>query len=104
VAAAATLVPFTSANAQAASADPSQTKLNYPNTTVTAAQTLTADAPLSFSYPDALYRLQERYPMDRNVIPCYKGTWGNIRKAGTMDEFKRTVSFKNRRFSMPGSA
>src|SRR5690606_11683979 len=38
---------------------------------------------------------------DRNVIPYYKGTWGNIRKVGTMEEFKRTVSFKNRRFAMP---
>src|SRR3546814_3784332 len=52
VAAAATLVPFTSANAQTAPADPSQTKLNYPNKAVTAAQKLTVDAPQPFSYPD----------------------------------------------------
>src|SRR3546814_4861000 len=52
VAAAATLVPFTSANAQTEPADPSQTKLNYPNKAVTAAQKLTGDAPQPFSYHD----------------------------------------------------
>src|SRR3546814_1498749 len=36
---------------------------------------------------------------DRNIIPSYKGTWGNIRKAGTVEELKRTVSFKDRRFA-----
>ncbi|NYT36364.1 arsenate reductase (azurin) large subunit [Allopusillimonas soli] len=41
---------------------------------------------------------------DRNIIPYYKGTWGNIRKAGTVEEFKRTVSFKDRRFAMPKPA
>src|SRR3546814_18014761 len=38
---------------------------------------------------------------DRNIIPYYKGTWGNLRKAGTMDEFKRTVRFKNCRSARP---
>src|SRR3546814_19159332 len=41
---------------------------------------------------------------DRNIIPYYKGTWGNIRNAGTVEEFKRTVSFKDRRFAMPKPA
>nr|1G8K_A Chain A, ARSENITE OXIDASE [Alcaligenes faecalis]1G8K_C Chain C, ARSENITE OXIDASE [Alcaligenes faecalis]1G8K_E Chain E, ARSENITE OXIDASE [Alcaligenes faecalis]1G8K_G Chain G, ARSENITE OXIDASE [Alcaligenes faecalis] len=35
---------------------------------------------------------------DRDIIPYYKGTWGDIRKVGSMSEFKRTVSFKSRRF------
>lgn len=52
VAAAATLVPFASANAQASPADPSKTTLNYPSKTVTAAQKLTVKAPLPFNYPD----------------------------------------------------
>lgn len=52
VAAAATLVPFTSANAQTSPADPSKTTLDYPSKAVTAAQKLTVEAPLSFSYPD----------------------------------------------------
>lgn len=35
---------------------------------------------------------------DRNVIPYYKGTWANLRRVGSMEDYKRTVSFKNRRF------
>jgi len=35
---------------------------------------------------------------DHNIIPYYKGAWGDIRKIGSMEEFKRTVSFKSRRF------
>ncbi|MGA7799298.1 MAG: arsenate reductase (azurin) large subunit [Gammaproteobacteria bacterium] len=35
---------------------------------------------------------------DRNVVPYYKGTWGNIRLVGDMNGYKRTVSFKRRRF------
>ncbi|MDN0084649.1 arsenate reductase (azurin) large subunit [Crenobacter sp. SG2305] len=36
---------------------------------------------------------------DRNVVPYYKGTWANIRRIGTVEEFKETISFKTRRFS-----
>ena len=36
---------------------------------------------------------------DRNIIPYYKGTWASIRRVGTMEEYKRTVSFKNRHFA-----
>ncbi len=35
---------------------------------------------------------------DRNLIPYYKGTWADIRKVGSMKDYKRTVSFKRRRF------
>jgi arsenite oxidase large subunit len=35
---------------------------------------------------------------DRNVVPYYKGTWANLRRVGSMEEFKRSVSFKNRRY------
>lgn len=35
---------------------------------------------------------------DRNVVPYYKGTWANIRRVGNMEAYKRTVSFKRRRF------
>ena len=35
---------------------------------------------------------------DRNVIPYYKGTWANLRRVGTVQDFKETVSFKKRRF------
>ncbi|MDP2057971.1 MAG: hypothetical protein Q8K35_09465, partial [Thiobacillus sp.] len=37
---------------------------------------------------------------DRNIIPYYKGTWADIRKVGSMEDFKRTVSFKSRRFTI----
>lgn len=36
---------------------------------------------------------------DRNVIPYYKGTWGSVRRIGTVAEFKDTVSFKDRQYS-----
>lgn len=36
---------------------------------------------------------------DRNIVPYYKGTWASIRRVGTMEEYKRTVSFKNRYFA-----
>jgi arsenite oxidase large subunit len=35
---------------------------------------------------------------DRNIIPYYKGTWADVRRVGTLEEFKRTVSLKNRHF------
>lgn len=35
---------------------------------------------------------------DRNVVPYYKGTWANLRKVGTMEDYKKTVSFKRRRY------
>jgi arsenite oxidase large subunit len=37
--------------------------------------------------------------VDRNVVPYYKGTWGDIRRVGTVDEWKRTVSLKDRRIT-----
>lgn len=37
---------------------------------------------------------------DRNIIPYYKGAWGNIRKVGSVEGFKNTVSFKSRRFTL----
>ena len=36
---------------------------------------------------------------DRNIIPYYKGTWANLRRVGTMDDYKQTVSFRSRRFT-----
>jgi arsenite oxidase large subunit len=35
---------------------------------------------------------------DRNVVPYYKGTWANLRRVGSMEDFKKTVSFKDRRY------
>jgi len=36
---------------------------------------------------------------DQNILPYYKGTWADIRKASSMAEYKETVSFKSRRFT-----
>ena len=36
---------------------------------------------------------------DRNVVPDYKHTYANIRRVGSIDEYKRTVSFKNRSYA-----
>jgi arsenite oxidase large subunit len=36
---------------------------------------------------------------DRNIIPYYKGTWASLRRVGTMEDYRRTVSFKNRHFA-----
>jgi arsenite oxidase large subunit len=36
---------------------------------------------------------------DRNIIPYYKGTWASIRRVGSMENYQRTVSFKNRHFA-----
>jgi len=36
---------------------------------------------------------------DRNVVPYYKGTWADIRRVGDMETYKRTVSFKRRRYT-----
>jgi len=35
---------------------------------------------------------------DRNHIPYYKGTWADIRRVSSMQEYKETVSFKRRRY------
>jgi arsenite oxidase large subunit len=35
---------------------------------------------------------------DANLIPYYKGTWATIRRISTSSEFKKTVSFKSRRW------
>ncbi len=37
--------------------------------------------------------------VDRNKVPYYKGTWANIRKVGSNDSYKSSVSFKSRLFS-----
>jgi arsenite oxidase large subunit len=34
---------------------------------------------------------------DRNVVPYYKGTWASIKRVGSVDEYKASVSFKDRR-------
>lgn len=52
VAAAATLVPFTRAEAKTAPSQAGRTTLDYPSQAVTGSGKLTIEAPLPFSYPD----------------------------------------------------
>lgn len=35
---------------------------------------------------------------DRNVVPYYKGTWADVRRVGTLNEFKKSVTFKDRHY------
>ncbi|HEX8012808.1 MAG TPA: arsenate reductase (azurin) large subunit [Casimicrobiaceae bacterium] len=35
---------------------------------------------------------------DRNIIPYYKGTWADLRRVGGGEEFRKTTSFKSRRW------
>ena len=37
--------------------------------------------------------------VDRNVVPYYKGTWGSVKRVGSVDEWKQSVSFKDRHFA-----
>ena len=42
---------------------------------------------------------------DRNVVPYYKGTWGSIQRVDSIEDWKRTVTFKKRRFGpAPGAS
>jgi len=36
---------------------------------------------------------------DRNIIPYYKGTWADIKRVGSIDEYQKSVSFKNRSYT-----
>jgi len=37
--------------------------------------------------------------VDRNVVPYYKGTWASIKKIGSVENWRRTISFKDRRYA-----
>jgi arsenite oxidase large subunit len=37
--------------------------------------------------------------VDRNVVPYYKGTWASIKRVGSVDDYKASISFKDRRFT-----
>jgi arsenite oxidase large subunit len=51
-----------------------------------------------FAYPFGIAGDVTTDAVDENVVPYYKGTWADIRRVGSIEEFKRTVSFKSRRF------
>jgi len=37
--------------------------------------------------------------VDRNVVPYYKGTWASIKRVGSVDDWKQSISFKERRYA-----
>ena len=37
--------------------------------------------------------------VDRNVVPYYKGTWASVKRVGSVDDYKATISFKDRRYA-----
>ena len=37
--------------------------------------------------------------VDRNVVPYYKGTWASIKRVGSVEDYKSSISFKDRRFA-----
>lgn len=37
--------------------------------------------------------------VDRNVVPYYKGTWGSIKRVCSVDNWRESISFKDRRFA-----
>jgi arsenite oxidase large subunit len=36
--------------------------------------------------------------VDENIVPYYKGTWGNIRRIVAIPDYQQNVSFKNRHY------
>ena len=36
---------------------------------------------------------------DRNIIPYYKGTWASIRRVGSVETWKESISYKDRRYA-----
>ena len=37
--------------------------------------------------------------VDRNVVPYYKGTWASVQRVGSVEDWKQSISFKERRYS-----
>ena len=66
----------------------------YPNPSIKTNQTF-----MVFAYFNGIQGDVATPWTDRNIIPYYKGTWANIRRVGAMEDYTRTVSFKNRRFA-----
>jgi arsenite oxidase large subunit len=53
---------------------------------------------LMFAYPNGIAGDLTTDWTDQNVVPYYKGAWANLRRVGTLEEYKNTVSFKSRRY------
>lgn len=53
---------------------------------------------LMFAYPNGIAGDLTTDWTDQNVVPYYKGAWADLRRVGTLEEYKNTVSFKSRRY------
>ena len=63
----------------------------YPTASAKAAQTF-----MLFGYVKGVAGNVTTSWVDRNVVPYYKGTWASIKRVGSVDEWKTSVSFKSR--------
>jgi arsenite oxidase large subunit len=54
---------------------------------------------MMFGYPNGIAGDVTTEWTDRNIIPYYKGTWADIRRVGSMNDYKESVSFKTRRYA-----
>ena len=52
-----------------------------------------------FAYPFGVAGDVTTEAVDENVVPYYKGTWADIRRVGSMDDYKASVSFRSRRYT-----
>ena len=66
----------------------------YPSKSIKSAQTF-----MLFGYIRGVAGNVTTSWVDRNVVPYYKGTWGSVRRVGSVDEWKASVSLKERRFT-----
>jgi arsenite oxidase large subunit len=39
--------------------------------------------------------------VDRNVVPYFKDTWASVKRVGSVDDYKATIFFKDRRYARP---
>jgi arsenite oxidase large subunit len=53
---------------------------------------------MMFGYPFNVMGDVTTEAVDENVVPYYKGTWADISRVGTMEDYRRNVSFKSRRY------
>lgn len=51
-----------------------------------------------FGYPFGAVGDITTEAVDENIVPYYKGTWADIKRIGSMEEYKANVSFKSRRY------
>ncbi|MGH8245693.1 MAG: arsenate reductase (azurin) large subunit, partial [Gammaproteobacteria bacterium] len=65
----------------------------YPTPSIKRSQTF-----MVFAYVNGIQGDVTTEWTDRNIVPYYKGTWANVRRVGAMEDYKRTVSFKDRRY------